>query len=110
GGAQEPELATRLPVGLLALRQPLDEPQDDPRDVHVSEVERLLQDQRQEQVERALEGVEIQLELAHDHATHLSEKSGCAPSARPWRGPSARRASRAGGRSGPRRAGRTATR
>jgi hypothetical protein len=61
------ELAAGVEVELVALEQPLDEGDDDPRDVHVGEVDLLLQHQRQEQVERAFEGVQVQLELAHDH-------------------------------------------
>ncbi len=52
---------------VVALGQPLDERDDDRGDVDLGEVELLAQDERQEQVERPLEGVQIQLELAHDH-------------------------------------------
>ena len=38
-----------------------------PGDVDLGEVELLAQDEGQEQVEGAFEGVQIQLELAHDH-------------------------------------------
>ena len=59
------KLAARLEIELVALEQPFDERHDDPRDVHVREVQLLAQDQRQQQVEGACEGVQVQLELAH---------------------------------------------
>src|SRR5262249_4956261 len=61
---QHEELAARLEVELAALGQALDEGDDDPRDVDLGEVELLPQHERQEQVEGALERVEVQLELA----------------------------------------------
>src|SRR5438067_2580116 len=65
---QDEELAARFEVARV---EPLAERQDDLGHVHVDELELLLQDERQEQVERAGEGVQVQLELAHDHATTL---------------------------------------
>ena len=64
---QDEELAARLEVELLPLREPLDERDDDRGDVDLGEVELLAQDERQQQVERPFEGVQVQLELAHDH-------------------------------------------
>ena len=58
------ELAAGLEVELVARGQPLDERDDDRGDVDLARLELLLQEQRQEQVERALERVEVQLELA----------------------------------------------
>ena len=61
---QDEELAARLEVELVPLGQPLDERDDDRGHVDLGRLELLLQEQRQEQVEGALEGVEVQLELA----------------------------------------------
>ena len=72
---QDEELAARLEVELLALGQPIDERDHDRRHVDVGRLELLLQEQRQEQVEGALERVEVQLELAHHHG-HPGDASG----------------------------------
>ena len=57
-GDEHEELAAGLQIELVALGEPLDERDDDSRDVHLGQVELLLQHQRQEQVERPLERVE----------------------------------------------------
>src|SRR5205823_12902258 len=80
---EDEELSARIEVERLPLREPLDEADDDPGNVDVGQVHLLLQDERQEQVERAFEGVEVQLELAHDHDADPSGRSGRAPWARP---------------------------
>ena len=64
---KDEELSAGLEIQLVPLRQQLDEREDDRRHVHVREVELLAEDERQQEVERPFEGVEIQLELAHDH-------------------------------------------
>ena len=107
------ELAARLEVELVPLGEPLDEREHDPGHVDLGEVELLLQHERQEQVERALEGVEVQLELAHDHARNASGRAGRGPWGSPSPAPRAHAAARGGGRSAagrPRRRGGTATR
>ena len=86
------ELAARVEVELVARRQVLDERDDDRRDVDLGRLELILEDQREEQVERALERVEVQLEIANRrrHAATLvgrvgracrPERSSCAPAA-----------------------------
>ena len=64
---QDQKLAACLQIELVALCQPLDEGDHDRGHVDVCRLQLLLQEQRQEQVERALERVEVQLELAHNH-------------------------------------------
>ncbi len=64
-GYEHEELAARLQVELVAGSHQLDEGEDDRRDVDVARLEILLQQERQEQVERALERVEVELELTH---------------------------------------------
>jgi hypothetical protein len=56
---QDEELAAGLQVELLAFGQPLDEGHDDRGDVDLGRLELLLQHERQQQVERALERVEV---------------------------------------------------
>ena len=97
-GDENEELAAGVEVERLPLREPLDEAHDDAGDVHVGQVDFLLQDERQQQVEGAFEGVEVQLELAHDHGADPSGPSGRALWARPWPVRWARPCSRAGAR------------
>jgi hypothetical protein len=58
-GDEDEELAARLEVELVAFREPFEEGDDDPREVDVPQVELLLEDEREQQVERTLEGVEV---------------------------------------------------
>ena len=67
-GDEHEELAARLEVELLPLGEPLEEGEHDPGHVDLAQLELVLQDERQQQVERALEGVEVELELPDDHA------------------------------------------
>src|SRR5262249_42452999 len=106
---EDEELAARLEVELVALGEPVQEGRDDAREVDVPEVELLLEDEREQQVERPFEGVEVQLELPHDHVTEASGVTGRGP----WGPPSADPSPRAGpwARASPPTArGRTATR
>ena len=64
---QHEELAARVEVELLALGEALDEGEHDPGDVDLVQRQLLPQDQGEEQVERALERVEVELELADAH-------------------------------------------
>ena len=81
---EDEELAAGVEVELVALGETLDERDDDPGDVHLRQVELLLQDERQQEVERALEGVQVQLELPHQHRAHASGPVGRVP----WGSPS----------------------
>ena len=98
-GDEDEELAARLEVERLALGEQLHEGDDDRGDVDLGEVELLAQDEREQEVERPLEGVQIQLELAHDHREEASRGAGqpptCRDTARPgtvrWQPPSRRR-------------------
>ena len=65
------------------LGEALDERNNDRGHVDVGRLELILQEQRQEQVEWALERVEVQLELAHDHAGEASDAVGCGRAGRP---------------------------
>ena len=64
-GDQHEKLAAGLEIDLVTCRQVLDEGDDDLRDVDLGGLELILEDQRQEQVERSLERVEVQLEVAN---------------------------------------------
>ena len=64
------ELPGGLEVELLPLEQALDERDDDLRDLDVGERELLAQHERQEEVERPLERVEIEIELANRNGAH----------------------------------------
>ena len=74
---EDEELAARVEVDLVARGQVLDERHDDGRDVDLRRLELVLEDQRQEEVERALEGVEVQLEVANRrrHGVNLAGRS-----------------------------------
>src|SRR5205823_3541294 len=80
---EDEELAARLEIELAALREPLAEGDHDPRHVDLGEVELLLQDQRQQQVERTLERVEVELELPYLHRRQPSVRAGRGPSESP---------------------------
>ena len=85
------ELAARVEIASFAFRQPFDEANDDLGHVHLAQLELLLEHERQQQVERPLERVEVQLELAHDHRRQPSRATGRGPSVRPSRAPAAAR-------------------
>ena len=74
-GHEDEELAARLQVELVALGEALDEREDDRSDVDLPRLELLLQEQRQEEVERPFEGVELELELADGRRLHGREAS-----------------------------------
>ena len=61
---QDEELAAGFEIELVSLGEPLDESDDDRGHVDLGRLELLLQQQRQQQVEGALERVEVQLKLA----------------------------------------------
>ena len=114
---QDEELAAGLQVELVALSfldllgEPLDEGDHDRGHVDVRRLELLLQEQRQEQVEGALERVEVQLELAHNHgAREASVGVGRGRAGRPSPSSARRASGRRGGSAGPCGRGRTASR
>ncbi len=53
----------------------LDERDDDVGEVDVAQLELFAQDEREQEVERPFERVEVQLELAHGHR-HAAQASG----------------------------------
>ena len=65
---QDQELAARVQVELFTLGEPLDEREHDPSHVDLDERQLLPQDQGQEQVERALERVEVELQFSDAHS------------------------------------------
>src|SRR5438067_4299726 len=73
---EDEELAARLEIELLPLREPLEERGDDAGEVDVAQVELLLEDEREQQVERPLERVEIELELPDRDARVGTGKAG----------------------------------
>ena len=105
-GDQHEELAAGLEIELVALQQPLEEREDDPGHVELAQIQLVLQDEGQQEVERAFKCVEIELELPDDHGLNLPALPD-APTrdghARPlgnrprFRRPSARRASASAG-------------
>ena len=66
---QDEELAAGVEIELVALGEPLDERDDDPGHVDLRRLDRVLEQERQEEVERPLERIEVQLEIA-DGAGH----------------------------------------
>src|SRR5262249_43515538 len=83
-GEQHEELAARVEIELVPFCEPLDEGHHDRGHVDLGGIELLLEQQRQEKVERPFEGVEVQLEIvqAGRHASDPSVRAGHAPSAR----------------------------
>ena len=63
-GDQDEELAAGVEIELVALGESLDERDDDAGHVDLGRLDRVLEQERQEEVERALERVEVQLEIA----------------------------------------------
>ena len=73
---EDEELTAGIQIQRVPLGEPLEEAHDDPGDVHVRKVDFLLEDERQQQVEGALEGVQVQVELTHDHrAVNLASRA-----------------------------------
>src|SRR5207245_5340783 len=86
---QNQELPARIEIKPASLLQAIAKGQDDLGDVDLRELELLPEHKRQQQVERPLERVEVQLELAHDHGLQRSPATGRGPWARPSPGPEA---------------------
>ena len=86
-GDQHQELAAGVEVELLPLGEPLDERDHDLRQVDLGERQLLPQDERQQQVERPLERIEVEVEPADQgrrrHAAQASRASGRGPSGWP---------------------------
>src|SRR5206468_10370698 len=64
---EDQELATRVEIELALAGEVLDEADDDRGEVDLAKRQLLAQDERQQQVERPFERVEVQLELADGH-------------------------------------------
>src|SRR6185437_4612764 len=92
---EDEELAAHLEIELVLLAEPLEEGDDDAGEVDVPQVELLLEDEREQQVERPLERVEVELELPDNHPRDPSSVTGRGPSGRPCAAPSARAAASA---------------
>src|SRR5262249_28457528 len=73
---QDEELPARGQVEAGPVLQPLAEREHDLRDIDLRKLELLAEHQRQQQVERPLEGVEVKLELTHDHGRETSDVTG----------------------------------
>ena len=76
-GDEHEELAASVEVDPVARGQVLDEGDHDRRDVDLRGLELLLEDERQEEVERPLERIEVQLEIANRrrHGANLAGRS-----------------------------------
>ena len=61
---QDEKLAAGVEVELVALRESLDERDDDPGHVDLRRLDRILEQKGEEKVERPLERIEVQLEIA----------------------------------------------
>ena len=66
-GDQDEELGRRLELELAALLEVVDVGDHDLGEVDLEQVDLLAQDQRQQQVERTREHVEVELEVADAH-------------------------------------------
>ena len=77
---EDEELAAGVEIELAALGESLDECDDDPGHVDLGRLDRVLEQERQEEVERPLEGIEVQLEIADGtgHGRTLSSRSDAA--------------------------------
>src|SRR5207247_7185310 len=62
GGEEDEKLPARLEIELVALKQALEEGEHDPGDVELAQIQLVLQDEGQQEVERAFECVEIRSE------------------------------------------------
>ena len=82
---QDEELAAGVEVELVALGEPLDEGDHDSGHVDLGRLDRVLEQQRQEKVERPLECVEVQLQVA-DGAGHTFDPNDAVgrASGAPW--------------------------
>ena len=84
---QDEELAARVEVELIPLGQVLDEGDHDLGEVDLAQRQLLAEDERQQEVERAFERVEIEVELSDRgrrcHPRQASPATGRGPSGRP---------------------------
>src|SRR5207245_9906469 len=88
-GDEHEELAARVEVEPPLGGEALGEGDHDRRHVDVEQAQLFLEDERQQQVERALEYVEVELEVAGEHRRGASASCGRGPWARPSAAPSA---------------------
>src|SRR6185295_13194131 len=92
------KLTACLEIELVSRCHVLDESENDRRDVDVARLELLLQEQREKQVERSFERIELEIQLSDGRRKHAREASRAAgraclsaPSAPPWSRSSAAR-------------------
>src|SRR4029077_3186088 len=99
---EDQELAAGVEVELALLGEALDEADDDLGEVDLPERQLLTQDEREEEVERPLERVEVQLELADGdrHPRQGTRATGRGLGVSPSPGPSWAAAASAHGRPG----------
>ncbi len=69
-GHEHQELSARVEIDARALGELLDEGEDDVRHLHVAELELLFEDEREEEVEGPLEGVQVQVEVTNRDGAH----------------------------------------
>ena len=72
---QHEELAAGFEVELVALGEPRHEGDDDLRQVELGERQLLAQHQRKQQVERPLEGIEVELKFVNYGGSHEPQAS-----------------------------------
>src|SRR5262249_62115833 len=74
-GDQDEELAARVEVELVALGEPGDESDHDLGEVELAERHLLAEDEREQEVERALERVEVEQERPYGFLRHSARLS-----------------------------------
>src|SRR5262249_61131871 len=78
------ELAAGVEIEPPLLLEALAEREHDLGDVDLGRLQLLSEHERQQQVERPLERIEVELELAHDHRRKATAATGRDPSTPPW--------------------------
>ena len=78
---QDEELAARVEVELVALGEVLDEREHDLGEIDLAQRQLVAEDERQQEVERPLERVEVELELADEGRRHRRRRLAVAPDA-----------------------------
>ena len=80
------ELSAGLEIEPALVLEPLGERRDDVGHLDLGEPQLLLEDERQQQVERALERVEVEVQHGGCHPREANGAGGRVPWGRPWRG------------------------
>ena len=75
-GDQDEELGGDVEVELAAGLEEVEIADDDVGQLDLEQVDLLAEDEREQQVERAAEDLEVQLELGDDHARHRNGRPG----------------------------------